>query len=81
MAAQDLKCPNCGGSYDPKSSICDYCGSYVITNKENYADLSEINIELKQKDENKFPGVYVFGRLLGKGEKPIALGVANYYTA
>ena len=73
------KCPNCGGSYNPTSYVCDYCGSYVITAKENYVDLSKINIELKKKSD-KYPGIYVYGRLLGRGEKPISLGAANYYT-
>lgn len=73
------KCPNCGGSYNPASYVCDYCGSYVITAKENYVDLSKIDIELKKKSD-KYPGIYVYGRLLGRGEKPISLGAANYYT-
>ncbi|MST55775.1 hypothetical protein FYJ74_06985 [Pyramidobacter sp. SM-530-WT-4B] len=75
-----LNCPNCGGAYNPAKYRCDYCGSYVILSKENYVDLSEIPFDLESKIENKYPGIYVFGRLLGKGEKPILLGSANYLT-
>ncbi len=29
---------------------------------------------------DKYSGVEIFGRLLGKGERPIAIGLANYFT-
>ena len=80
MALKTLNCPNCGASYDPKQYRCDYCGSYVIMSNENYVDLSKVSLEIKKTEDNKYPGIYVFGRLLGKGEKPITLGAANYYT-
>lgn len=80
MALQTFNCPNCGGAYNPTKYKCEYCGSYVIMSNENFVDLSKINIDLKKNTENKYPGVYVFGRLLGEGEKPITLGAANYFT-
>ena len=80
MALQTFNCPNCGGAYDPTKYKCEYCDSYLIMSNENFVDLGKINIDLKKNAENKYPGVYVFGRLLGQGEKPITLGVANYFT-
>ena len=80
MALKTFICPNCGGAYNPTKYKCEYCGSYVIMSNENFVDLSKITIELKKNAENNYPGVYVFGRLLGQGEKPITLGVANYFT-
>ena len=29
---------------------------------------------------DKYPGVEIFGRFVGKGERPITLGLANYFT-
>ena len=69
----DLKCPKCGKPYNPDKSQCEHCGSYIINSEEKFLDLSELNIE-------KYPGVVVFGRLLGEGECPIRLGWANYFT-
>lgn len=83
MKFKALSCPNCGANYDPTTCQCEYCGSYIFTPNDNYKDLSNIKIELPQKpkdDPSKYPGIYVFGRLLGRGEKPITLGVASYYT-
>ena len=34
---------------------------------------------LEHGDNNKYKGIYVYGTLLGKGEKPISLGPANYF--
>ena len=38
--------------------------------------LDKINLE----ELDKYPGVEIFGRFLGKGERPIALGAANFFT-
>lgn len=83
MNARTLTCPNCGASLKITEYQCEYCGSYVIISNEKYRDFSDLKIYLPQEprdDPGKYPGIYVFGRLLGKGEKPITLGVANYYT-
>lgn len=83
MSYKTSSCPNCGASYNPAQYQCDYCGSYIFMSNETYTDFSNIKIELPQKpktERSKYPGVYVFGRLLGQGERPITLGAANYYT-
>lgn len=83
MIFKSTSCPNCGGAYNPAKYQCEYCGSYIFMSNSNYTDFSEVKIELqnKPKDESgKNPGIYVYGRLLGKGETPITLGVANYFT-
>lgn len=83
MNFNSFSCPNCGANYNPAKYKCEYCGSYIFISNENYTDFSNIKIDLPQKEENKagmYPGIYVFGRLLGAGERPITLGVANYFT-
>ena len=83
MNFKTFSCPNCGANYNPSKYQCEYCGSYIFMSNENYKDFSNINIELPKKiDENtnKYPGIYVYGRLLGKKERPITLGDANYFT-
>jgi len=83
LALKTFSCPNCGANYNPAKYQCSYCGSYIFMSNERYTDFSNIRIEIPQKtnDENsKYPGIYVFGRLLGAGEKPLSLGAANYFT-
>lgn len=80
MVLNALNCPNCGAAYNPAKYRCEYCGSYIIMSNEKYVDLSKITFDTKTKVNNKYPGIYVFGRLLGEGEKPVALGAANYFT-
>lgn len=83
MNFKTTSCPNCGGAYNPAKYQCEYCGSYVFMSNSNYTDFSDVKIELPDKpkdDSGKHPGIYVYGRLLGKGETPITLGVANYFT-
>lgn len=83
MNFKAFSCPNCGANYNPAKYQCEYCGSYIFMSNENYTDFSNVKIELPQKpkdDTGKYPGIYVFGRLLGRGERPITLGAANYYT-
>ncbi len=78
MALKALICPNCGASYDPLQYRCAYCGSYIIDKTDNFTDLTARKVEVQQLCPDKYPGVYVFGRLLGEGERPIATGVVNY---
>lgn len=83
MTLTSLKCPNCGANYNPSKYLCEYCGAYVIMSDEKYLDLSEVIFKATSKindEKEKYPGIYVFGRLLGKGERPITLGFANYFT-
>ncbi|MBE6573272.1 MAG: SHOCT domain-containing protein [Ruminococcaceae bacterium] len=81
MGLVALECPNCGANYNPSKYQCEYCGSYIFQSKQGYKNFSDIKIELPKKpktDNGKYPGIYVYGRLLGKGEKPISLGTASY---
>ena len=83
MNLKTFTCPNCGANYNPAKYQCEYCGSYIFMSNDKYTDFSNVKIELPQKpkdDSGKYPGIYVFGRLLGAGERPITLGVANYFT-
>lgn len=82
MAFNACNCPNCGASFNPSTNQCGYCGSFIITSNANFTDLSQMKMELPQKprEDGKYPGIYVFGRLLGQGERPITLGSANYMT-
>ncbi len=83
MGFKTVSCPNCGANYNPAKYQCEYCGSYIFMSNENYTDLSKVKIELPKQPKNdsgKYPGIYVFGRLLGRGEMPVTLGAANYFT-
>ena len=83
MNIKIFSCPNCGANYNPAKYQCEYCDSYIFMSNENYKDFSDIKIEIPQNTKSKtdkYPGVYVFGRLLGMGERPITLGAANYFT-
>lgn len=81
-----LNCPNCGGAYNPAKYRCEYCGSFVI-----FSDEKAFNVPLEvvndmrgafencESNKSDYPGVYIFGSLIGKGEVPVRLGAANYY--
>ena len=78
MKLENLKCPSCGSPYNPSTIQCEYCRSYIIMSNTNYAYFNEEQF-LEHGDNNKYKGIYVYGTLLGKGEKPISLGPANYF--
>lgn len=83
MNFKTFACPNCGANYDPANYKCEYCGSFIFMSNGNYVDLSSVKIDLPEKskqDTGKYPGIYVYNRLLGAGERPITLGAANYFT-
>jgi len=83
MNFKTFTCPNCAANYNPANYQCEYCGSYIFMSNDNYKDFSDVKIVLPQKpkdDSGKYPGIYVYGRLLGAEERPITLGLANYYT-
>ena len=74
-----LTCPNCGAEYNPAKYKCDYCGSFVIMSDEKQFNVPQ-NI-INEISESDNAGIYVYGSLLGKGEIPLRLGLANYYTS
>ncbi len=43
--------------------------------------VAQMKQEIAQADNDpeKYPGIYFFGSLMGKGEVPLRLGAANYY--
>ena len=79
MKLSALNCPNCGGNYNPAHLKCEYCGSIIIMSTEKQYNVP-VEIVNDLEDEGKdCPGIYVYGTLLGKGEVPLRLGLANYY--
>lgn len=83
-----LNCPNCGGAYDPSKYQCNYCGSFIFLSdeKEFNVPLETIahlhnTFESHKNNKTDYPGIYIFGSLLGKGEVPIRLGSANYFKS
>lgn len=77
MKLESLKCPSCGSPYNPSTIQCEYCRSYIIMSNKNYEKFNEEQF-LDDTDNEEYKGIYVHGTLLGKGEKPINLGAANY---
>lgn len=75
-----MKCPNCGADYNPAKYKCEYCGSFVFLTEDKQFNVPD-NIIREISTNNDSPGVYVYGSLLGKGEIPLRLGLANYYTS
>lgn len=81
MALVTKNCPKCGASYNAEKHQCEHCGCYIFGSNDNFKDLSDIETRLKKlESSDKYPGIYVFGRLLGQGERPITLGDASYFT-
>jgi len=86
---KSMHCPNCGAPYNPAKYECESCGSFVIISDANQftvpkQTVSEIEAKVSRAAEDsaaRYPGTYVFGKLLGEGEIPLRLGAANYYTS
>ena len=78
---KDYKCPNCGADYNPAKYKCDYCGSFVIMSEQKQFNVPESTVREMTQEAANTPGIYVLGTLLGKGEVPLRLGLANYYTS
>lgn len=83
---KEWKCPNCGSPYNPAKFRCEYCGSFIVMSDEKEFTIpretvSQMKQEIAQANNNpdKYPGIYFFGSLMGKGEVPLRLGAANYY--
>lgn len=86
---KSMNCPNCGAPYNPAKYECESCGSFVIISDANQftvpkQTVSQIEEKISRAESDpaaRYPGTYVFGRLLGEGEIPLRLGAANYYTS
>ena len=79
-----LRCPNCGADYNPAQYKCEYCGSFIFLgedSKDKEFNVPENIIHDMTNNAASSPGIYVYGSLLGKGEIPLRLGLANYYTS
>ena len=72
-------CPNCQNVMNSIQAKCDKCNYFIVADEGNYVDLSNSFTNVSVNSE-QFPGVYVYKRLLGKGEIPITLGSANLYS-
>ncbi|MBG9692717.1 hypothetical protein V4V34_07095 [Lysinibacillus sphaericus] len=71
-----LNCPNCAATFNPEDSICEYCGSYIITSeaKQLTYDLNEFKPTYKK--------IFFHEIEMGTNELPIRSGMANiYYSA
>ena len=71
-------CPSCGAPVNPSTLHCEYCGSYLVPEKddENFV-LSTFSTILNAPQEDSV--VCICGRRLEKGEYPIRSGMANLY--
>ena len=85
---KEWKCPNCGSPYNPAKFHCEYCGSFIVMSNEKeftvpHDTISSMRQEIAKADNNekKYPGIYFYGSLLGKGEIPLRLGAANYFKS
>ncbi|MFI2133039.1 hypothetical protein ACH434_23770 [Lysinibacillus fusiformis] len=71
-----LNCPNCAATFNTKDSVCEYCGSYIITSesKQNNYSLNEFKPTYKK--------IFFHQIEMWEDERPIRSGVANlYYSA
>ncbi len=71
-----LNCPNCAATFNPKDSICEYCGSYIITSeaKQLTYDLNEFKPTYKK--------IFFHEIEMCANELPVRSGMANiYYSA
>ncbi len=71
-----LNCPNCAATFDPKESVCEYCGSYIITSEAKQITYDTDDFKLANKK------IFFHEIEMNKNEFPIRSGVANmYYSA
>ncbi|MBG9756412.1 PH domain-containing protein [Lysinibacillus sphaericus] len=71
-----LNCPNCAATFNPEDSICEYCGSYIITSeaKQFTYDFNEFKSTYKK--------IFFHEIEMYANELPIRSGMANiYYSA
>ncbi|WP_036216991.1 PH domain-containing protein [Lysinibacillus sphaericus] len=71
-----LNCPNCAATFNPEDSICEYCGSYIITSeaKQLTYDLNEFKPTYKK--------IFFHEIEMCANELPVRSGMTNiYYSA
>ena len=72
------KCPSCGAPIEPSTRYCEYCGSYLIPEKDEEVFVKEkFSVVLNSPKEDSV--ICIHGRGLEKGEYPIYSGLANLY--
>lgn len=72
------KCPSCGAPIEPSARYCEYCGSYLIPEKDEEVFAKEkFSVVLNSPKEDSV--ICIHGRGLEKGEYPIYSGLANLY--
>lgn len=71
-------CPSCGAPIEPSDNFCKHCGSYLISDDENF-DKEKFSAVLNSPKENEV--ICIHGRSLNKGEYPIYSGLANLYRS
>lgn len=75
-----INCPSCGAPVEPSTFHCEYCGSYLIPERdeEDFIRAKFTDILDTDKEESV---IWVCGRSLEKGEFPIRSGKANLYRS
>ncbi|WCH46363.1 hypothetical protein [Lysinibacillus sp. OF-1] len=71
-----LNCPNCAATFNPQDSMCEYCGSYIITSetKQTNYSLNEFKPTYKK--------IFFHEIEMQENELPVRSGLANlYYSA
>ena len=72
------KCPNCGAPVAPSTLHCEYCGSYLIPEKDD-ENFSKDTFSVVLNSTKTDSVICIHGRSLEKGEYPIRSGLANLY--
>lgn len=72
------RCPSCGAPIEPSALHCEYCGSYLIPEKDE-GNFSKDNFSSVLNSKNEGCVICIHGRGLEKGEYPIYSGMANLY--
>lgn len=73
---KNKNCPSCGATVELSDNFCKHCGSYLISEDENFEKEKFLPV-LNSPKENEV--ICIHGRCLDKGEYPIYSGLANLY--
>ena len=75
-----INCPSCGAPVEPSTFHCEYCGSYLIPEKDEDDFIRAKFTDILDMDKEESV-ICVCGRSLEKGEFPIRSGKANLYRS